>query len=75
MASGGTGDALSGMLAAFLAIGLNTWDAARLGTYLHGAAGDAALHHGMGPHGLTASDIIFEARGLLNAGLTDEHDD
>jgi ADP-dependent NAD(P)H-hydrate dehydratase / NAD(P)H-hydrate epimerase len=75
MASGGTGDALAGMLAAFLAIGLNAWDAARLGTYLHGAAGDAALHHGMGPHGLTASDVIFEARGLLNAGLVDEHDD
>jgi hypothetical protein len=46
-----------------------------LGTYLHGAAGDAALHHGMGPHGLTASDVIFEARGLLNAGLDDGHDD
>ncbi len=75
MASGGTGDALSGMLAAFLAMGLNTWDAARLGVYLHGAAGDAALHHGMGPHGLTASEVIFEARTLLNSGLEDGHDD
>jgi hydroxyethylthiazole kinase-like uncharacterized protein yjeF len=75
MASGGTGDALSGMLAAFLAIGLEAWDAARLGVYLHGAAGDAAVHHGMGPHGLTASDVIFESRTLLNSGLEDHHDD
>ncbi len=75
MASGGTGDALSGMLAAFLAMGLDVWDAARLGVYLHGAAGDAALHHGMGPHGLTASEIIFEARSLLNSGLEDVHED
>lgn len=75
MASGGTGDALAGMLAAFLAMGLEAWDAARLGVYLHGAAGDAALHHGMGPHGLTASEIIFEARTLLNAGLEDGHND
>jgi ADP-dependent NAD(P)H-hydrate dehydratase / NAD(P)H-hydrate epimerase len=75
MASGGMGDALSGMLAAFLAQGLNAWDAARLGVYLHGAAGDAAAHHGIGPHGLTASEVIFEARSLLNAGLEDGHDD
>ena len=75
LASGGTGDALAGMLAALLAIGLSTWDAARLGVFLHGAAGDAALHHGMGPHGLTASEIIFEARTLLNSGLNDHHDD
>jgi ADP-dependent NAD(P)H-hydrate dehydratase / NAD(P)H-hydrate epimerase len=75
MASGGTGDALAGMLAAFLAMGLDVWDAARLGVYLHGAAGDTALHHGMGPHGLTASEIIFEARTLLNAGLEDGHED
>jgi ADP-dependent NAD(P)H-hydrate dehydratase / NAD(P)H-hydrate epimerase len=75
MASGGMGDALSGMLAAFIAIGLDVWDAACLGVYLHGAAGDAALHHGMGPHGLTASEVIFEARSLLNGGLDDGHDD
>jgi len=75
MASGGTGDALSGMIAAFLANGLHAWDAAKLGVYLHGAAGDAACNHGMGPHGLTASELIFEARSLLNSGLTDSHED
>jgi hydroxyethylthiazole kinase-like uncharacterized protein yjeF len=73
MASGGMGDALAGMIAALMAMGLDTWDAARLGAYLHGAAGDAALHHGMGPHGLTASEVIFEARTLLNSELNDQH--
>jgi hydroxyethylthiazole kinase-like uncharacterized protein yjeF len=75
MASGGMGDALAGMLAALLAQGLSAWDAARLGVYLHGAAADAACHHGMGPIGLTASEVIFEARTLLNSGLDDGHED
>jgi ADP-dependent NAD(P)H-hydrate dehydratase / NAD(P)H-hydrate epimerase len=74
MASGGMGDALSGMIAAFLALGLTALNAAKLGVYLHGAAADCAAHHGMGPNGLTASEVIFEARTLLNTGLHDEHD-
>jgi ADP-dependent NAD(P)H-hydrate dehydratase / NAD(P)H-hydrate epimerase len=74
MASGGMGDALSGMIAAFLAQGLTALNAAKLGVYLHGAAADCAAHHGMGPNGLTASEVIFEARTLLNTGLHDEHD-
>ena len=69
MASGGMGDALSGMIASFLAQGLCALDAAKLGVYLHGAAADECLAHGMAPHGLTASEIIFEARTLLNTGL------
>ena len=74
MASGGMGDALSGMIAAFMAQGLSALNAAKLGVYLHGAAADAACHHGMGPNGLTASEVIFEARSLLNSGLADHHD-
>lgn len=74
MASGGMGDALSGMLGGLLAQGMSSWDAARLAVYLHGAAADAASHHGMGPMGLTASEVIFEARTLLNSGLDDGHD-
>lgn len=75
MASGGMGDALSGMIAAFLAQGMNALEAAKLGVYLHGAAADECLAHGMAPHGLTASEVIFEARTLLNAGLAShDHD-
>ncbi len=73
MASGGMGDALAGMIVAFLAQGLPAIDAARLAVYLHGAAADACIEHGMAPHGLTASEVIFEARSLLNAGLVDHH--
>ncbi len=74
MASGGMGDALSGMIAAFMAQGVTAWNAAQLGVFLHGASADAAIHHGMGPLGLTASEVIFEARTLLNSGLEDHHD-
>ncbi len=75
MASGGMGDALSGMITAFLAQGMNTLDAAKLGVHLHGAAADECLATGMAPHGLTASEVIFEARTLLNAGLAGhDHD-
>lgn len=42
MATGGTGDVLSGMLAAFSAAGYEMTEAARLAVYLHGKAGDVA---------------------------------
>lgn len=73
MASGGMGDALSGMIASFLAQGLPALDAACLSVFLHGLAADECVAHGMAPHGLTASEVMFEARTLLNAGL--EHHD
>ncbi len=69
MASGGMGDALAGMIASFLAQGMDLGEAARLAVYVHGAAADAAVDHGMAPRGLTASEVIFEARALLNSGL------
>jgi NAD(P)H-hydrate epimerase len=40
LAAGGSGDVLAGVLGALVARGLSTWDAARLGVYLHGLAGD-----------------------------------
>ena len=42
MATGGTGDVLAGMLAAWLAQLLDAEAACKLGTYLHGAAGELA---------------------------------
>jgi hydroxyethylthiazole kinase-like uncharacterized protein yjeF len=58
LASGGTGDVLTGLIGGFLAQGLVPWDAARLGVYLHGLAADyfVAQH---GPRGLIAGDLLL----------------
>ena len=63
MATAGSGDVLAGIIAALLAAGQSPWDAARLGTWLHGRAGDlAARRTGWAP--LIATDII---EGLIEA--------
>ena len=66
MASAGMGDVLSGIIAALLAQGLAAGPAMQLGVYLHGAAADELVGRGIGPVGLTASDVIGEARRLIN---------
>ena len=57
MATGGSGDVLAGIIAAFLAAGSAPIDAAALGVLAHALAGDAAKQS-CGAHGLMASDII-----------------
>jgi NAD(P)H-hydrate epimerase len=57
MASGGTGDVLTGIVAALLGRGLTAWDAARFGVYAHGFAGDLAAAQ-KGRSGLVASDLL-----------------
>lgn len=57
MATGGSGDVLAGMLGGLLAQGMNAAEAARLGVYLHGAAGDAVLNK-KSAYSMTASDIL-----------------
>ena len=56
MASGGTGDVLAGAIGALLAQGLAPFDAARLGVYLHGLAGEAVSDR-IGDAGLLAGDL------------------
>ena len=59
LASGGTGDALAGIITGFLAQNLTTRDAARAGVYVHGVAGVlAAEGNGNLTSGLLASDLI-----------------
>ncbi|HTS21250.1 MAG TPA: NAD(P)H-hydrate dehydratase [Casimicrobiaceae bacterium] len=67
LASGGTGDVLSGILGALLAQGLAVKEALEIGVCLHGAAADALVADGVGPLGLTASEIAPVARRLVNA--------
>ncbi len=56
MATGGTGDVLTGLIAALLAQRMSPFDAARLGVHLHGLAGDLAATELSEP-GLIASDL------------------
>lgn len=57
MASGGTGDVLTGMVAALIGQSMAPLEAAILATYLHGLAGDFAAEE-LGRHALTATDLI-----------------
>lgn len=66
LASGGTGDVLSGIIGSLLAQGLSGLDAVKLGVYVHGAAADALVASGIGPVGLTASEVALEARNQIN---------
>lgn len=57
LATGGSGDVLTGLLVALLAQGLGAWEAARLGTWLHGFAGDLAAKE-WGENSMTAQGVI-----------------
>jgi hydroxyethylthiazole kinase-like uncharacterized protein yjeF len=57
MATGGTGDVLTGILTSLLGQGYNSVDAALIGVYLHGLSGDLAATD-LGFESLMASDII-----------------
>lgn len=68
MATGGMGDVLAGAVAGFLAQGLPPEDAARLGVFLHGLAGDRAADR-IGRVGLIASDVVDELPRALGEVL------
>ncbi|MBI2204581.1 MAG: NAD(P)H-hydrate dehydratase [Candidatus Rokubacteria bacterium] len=68
LASGGTGDVLTGIVGAFLARGLDPGAALRAGAYLHGSAADVAADR-VGEEAMIASDVI-EALGAAFLGLT-----
>lgn len=68
MATGGCGDVLTGLIGALLAQGMTAFDAAHLGAYLHGLAGDLAARELSQP-GLIASDLPhFVARAWRTLG-------
>jgi NAD(P)H-hydrate epimerase len=66
MASGGMGDVLGGIIAALLARGVDPFEAACAGAYLHGFAGDL-LKEEMGDTGLTANDLAEKLPHAIKA--------
>lgn len=64
MATAGSGDVLTGIIAALLAQGLGSYDAACLAVYIHGLAGDAAAEK-LGVYSMTAGDIADSISDVL----------
>jgi hydroxyethylthiazole kinase-like uncharacterized protein yjeF len=71
LASAGSGDVLTGLIAALLAQGWPALPAALAGVHLHGTAADALVERGCGPVGLAASELIDAARSIFNRWLAD----
>ena len=69
MASAGMGDVLAGLLGALLAQGYSGEAALVLGPHLHGTAADELVRAGVGPVGMTASELIDAARRVWNHWL------
>ena len=68
MATGGSGDVLTGLIAALLAQRLEPFAAAQLGVYIHGKAGDRVAAE-MGEAGMIASDLLEQAPRALRDHL------
>ena len=65
MAKGGSGDSLTGIIGSLLAQGMKPVDAARVGVFIHGAAGDRAAEK-CGRVGMTATDLNDSIVDIIN---------
>jgi NAD(P)H-hydrate epimerase len=68
MTVGGTGDVLSGIVGALLSKGMEPFDAARLGAYISGLAGEKA--YGKKSYGMCASDVVENIGEVLKEHLS-----
>lgn len=66
MASAGMGDVLTGLIASLLAQDWPAEEALLTAVHLHGAAADRLAREGIGPIGLTASEVSDASRGVFN---------
>ena len=64
LATGGSGDVLSGVIAALLAQGCDSFEAAALGVYVNGLAGDDAAAR-LSEYSVMASDVIDSLPNIL----------
>lgn len=71
MATAGSGDVLSGIIAGLLAQGVSTPDAAVLGPYIHGRAGDFAAEE-LTEYSMTAGDIIRHLPDVFKLAIETE---
>lgn len=73
LAVGGTGDVLTGCMAAIAAQGvrhgLDLWQASCLAVQLHAVAADRLVAKGTGPIGVTPSELVRELRECINSQL------
>ena len=65
LATGGSGDVLTGVIVTLLAQGLKPIDAARLGVWVHASAGDRVA--ASGERGIMASDLLAPLRDTINS--------
>lgn len=72
LATAGTGDVLAGICGALIAQSFPAWNAALAATWLHGLAADTLTSQGIGPIGMSASELIPSIRTILNQ-LTQEY--
>ena len=67
LAAAGSGDVLAGIIAALRAQGLDAWDAAGCGAWLHAAAADAAAAEAGGHHGVRLARVCELSARMLAA--------
>jgi len=72
MATGGTGDVLTGVVAACLGQRLPAWEAAVCAAYLHGLAGDLAAPGELGLLAHEVADAVPQALARVRAGSVDD---
>lgn len=76
MSTGGSGDVLAGIIAGMLAGGLDLFEAAQIGTYVHCLAGDKAAEK-KGKYAMLASDIISSLGEVMkdeeSSNIEDNH--
>lgn len=66
LSTAGSGDVLTGIMGSFLAQGMVMSEAVKSAVWIHGIAADILVEKGIGPIGLTASELIDTVRGVRN---------